>query len=76
MDQLREQLRVVNASLAEAEVGLSLESERKAERLTVLEPAALPQYPSTPSRKRNVVLMTAASVVFGVLLAFALDLRK
>lgn len=73
--QLREQLSVVTTRRAEAEVGLRLETERKAERLVVLEPAALPDYPITPSRTRTVILGTFASMILGMVLAFVLELR-
>ncbi|MCE8009681.1 Wzz/FepE/Etk N-terminal domain-containing protein [Aestuariivita sp.] len=76
MDQLREQLSVINTRRAEAEVGLRLETERKAERLTVLEPAALPLYPVTPSRKRTVILATAGSALLGFVIAFVMELRN
>lgn len=75
MDLLREQLRVVTSNRAAAEVGLTLESERKAEQLVVIEPASLADYPSTPSRTRNVILGTAGATVLGMLVAFLLELR-
>ena len=75
MEQLREQLRLVTTGRAEAEVGLSLEMDRKSERLVVLEPAALPDNPVTPSRTRTVLLGTAASLGLGFLLAFVMELR-
>lgn len=75
LDQLREQLDVVTTRRAEAEVALRLETERKSERLAILEQAELPQYPVTSSRSRMVILGTGASMVLGVVLAFILELR-
>ena len=76
LGQLQEQLQVISARRAEAEVGFRLETDRQSERLVVIEPAVLPDYPITPSRKRNVILGTAASVILGLGLAFLLELRR
>ena len=73
--KLQDELNVIAARRAEAEVGLKLEEQRQAERLTVIEPAALPDYPVTPSRKRTALIGMAASVFLGLLAAFLLDLR-
>jgi len=73
---IRQQLDIVSARQAEAEVAVRLETERKSERLVVLEQAVQPLHPSTPSRTRFVILGTAASVVLGVILAFILELRR
>lgn len=73
---IRQQLDIVSARQAEAEVAVRLETERKSERLVVLEQAVIPPYPSTPSRTRFVILGTAASVVLGIILAFILELRR
>ncbi|WP_245964158.1 DUF874 domain-containing protein [Roseovarius spongiae] len=72
---LRTQLREVAAHRQEAQVGYQLESRRQSERLTVLEPAPLPDYPFTRSRKVIFLLGAAASLLFGLGLAFVLDLR-
>lgn len=74
--KLQDELNVVSTRRAEAEVGFKLEEQRQGERLTVIEPAALPDYPITPSRKRTAALGTAASVFLGFLVAFLLDLRR
>ncbi len=50
--QYQEQLVVVSARRSDAEIGHRLESNRQAERLEILEPASLPEYPVSPSRKR------------------------
>lgn len=74
-EKLRDELDVVSARLAEAEVGFKLEKRRQGERLTVIEPAALPDFPITPSRKKLALLGGVASLVLGMLAAVLLDLR-
>ena len=59
-----------------AELGFRLEAERQAERLTVLEEAALPDYPVTRSRKRLVLLGVVASTMLALGLAFLRELRN
>lgn len=74
--QLQEELDIVRARLNEAEIGFRLETSRQSERLTVLEPAALPDYPVTGGRKRKAMLGGGASLILAVLLAFLSDLKK
>lgn len=57
-------------------MGYRLEIDRQSERLVVIEPAALPDYPITPSRKRNALLGVAASFIAGLGVAFLLALRR
>lgn len=76
LDQFQEQLDLISARRAEAEVGYRLEIDRQSERLVVIEPAALPDYPITPSRKRNALLGVAASFIAGLGVAFLLALRR
>lgn len=75
-DDVQRQLEVVMARQSEAEVGFGLESENQAERLTIIEPAAVPDYPSGGSRKKVAMMGGVASVGFALLLAFLLDLLK
>ena len=75
LQQLRNQMDVISARRTEAEVGYRLESGRQAERLTVIEPAVLPDYPVTSSRKRIALLGAALSVMLGIALAYLLELR-
>ena len=75
-EQLREQLALASTRRSEAQVGLRLEDERKAERLIVLESAVIPEYPVTPSRKRTALVGTAAALLAGFALAFLLELRN
>ena len=72
---LRDQLDVISTRRAEAEVGFKLEQQRQSERLSVIEPAALPDYPFTSSRKKMALMGTFASALLGLAVAFFLDLR-
>lgn len=74
-EQLQGELDVVRARLNEAEIGFRLETSRQSERLTVLEPAAVPDYPVTGGRKRKALIGGVASLLLGMVVAFLLDLR-
>ena len=65
---------MISGRLAEAEVSLRLESERQAERMMVIEPAALPEFPITPPRRNKAFLGMFVSFALGLGLAFLLDL--
>jgi uncharacterized protein involved in exopolysaccharide biosynthesis len=75
-DQLQGELDIVRARLNEAEIGFRLETSRQSERLTILEPAALPDYPVTGGRKRKAGLGAVASLMLGMVIAFLMDMRK
>ena len=66
---------MASARRADAEVAVRLETERKSERLVVLEQADLPIHPATASRTRFVILSTGASLALGIVLAFIQELR-
>lgn len=74
LEQVQSELEVVRGRRNEAEVGFRLENRRQSERLTIIEPAPLPDYPVTGSRKKLVMLGFAASIFMGCGLAFVLDL--
>lgn len=74
--QLRGQLDQITERRSEAEVGFRLETDRQSERLTVIEPAVVPEFPITGSRKKIAVLGGGMSVLIALLLAFAMELRK
>ncbi|MFU1476976.1 DUF874 domain-containing protein [Roseovarius sp. C7] len=76
LSQLREQLQAARTKHKEAAIAHDLEAEKQSERLTVLEPAPLPEYPYTSSRKKMVLLGGFASLLAGLALAFLLDLRR
>lgn len=75
-EKLQGELNVIATRRAEAEVGFKLEEQNQSERLTVIEPAALPDYPITTSRKKIALMGAVASVVLGFLVAVLLDLRR
>ncbi|MFK7753063.1 MAG: GumC family protein [Sedimentitalea sp.] len=74
--QLQEQLNVISTRRNEAEVGFRLETRRQAERLTVIEPASLPDYPYTGSRKKKALMGAVGSVMAAFVLAYLLELRR
>lgn len=75
MEALQGELEVVSTRRNEAEVGFRLETSRQGERLTVLEPAGLADYPSTSARKNKALMGGIASVLAGLAFAFVLELR-
>ena len=74
-DQLRDQLGAMRSRRTEAEIGFRLETARQSERLMVLEPASIPDYPFTGSRKKLALLAMVASILAGLSLAVFLELR-
>lgn len=74
-EKLRDELDVIATRRAEAEVGFKLEEQNQSERLTVIEEAALPDYPITRSRKSIAVMGAMGSLFMGFLVAIFLDMR-
>ena len=76
----REQLQQRYASAiqgrSEAEVAQRLEANRQSERFEVLESAIVPDYPVAPSRKKIVLMGTAASTALGAALVFLLEMLR
>ncbi|WP_424979915.1 DUF874 domain-containing protein [Leisingera sp. S232] len=75
LEQLQGELAQMNARRNEAEVGFRLETSRQAERLTIIEPAPLPDYPVTGARKTKALIGAAASLILALLTAFLQELR-
>lgn len=73
--QLQAALGTITARRTEAEVGFRLETGHQSERLTVIEPAALPDYPITGGRKRLAIMGALASVMLALVLAYVQELR-
>jgi protein tyrosine kinase modulator len=73
---LRGQLDVMSTRRAEADVGLRIENARQGEHLTVIEPAALPDFPITGGRKRIAILGGVLSMALGIALAFWVELNN
>ena len=57
----------IKVKLREAEISKSLETERKGERFTVIEPPQLPEEPRSPNRPLFSVVSVVLSVMLGVL---------
>ncbi|WP_281967837.1 DUF874 domain-containing protein [Roseovarius nanhaiticus] len=75
LEALQDTLAAATARRKEAETAYRLETQRQAERLTVLEPAVEAQYPFTRSRKSLAILGALVSAVAAVGAAFLMDLR-
>ncbi|OBY26189.1 DUF874 domain-containing protein [Leisingera sp. JC1] len=75
LEQLQGELAQMTARRNEAEVGFRLETSHQAERLTVIEPAPLPDYPVTGARKTKALMGAAASALLALLAAFLQELR-
>lgn len=75
-EQLQNELEVITTRRTEAEVGFRLETARQSENLMVIEPAAVPDYPFTGSRKKLALAGAAASLLAALALAYLLELRK
>ncbi|MEP2718644.1 DUF874 domain-containing protein [Pseudophaeobacter sp.] len=75
MQSLQGELETESTHRNEAEVGFRLETSRQGERLTVLEPAGLADYPSTSARKNKALMGGMASLLVALGVAFALELR-
>ncbi|GHG93662.1 GumC family protein [Pseudodonghicola xiamenensis] len=74
LEQIRVQLQEASARRTDAEVAYRLETQAQSERLTVIEPANLPDYPFTRSRKKLALMGAAVSVMMALGLAFVLEL--
>ncbi len=76
LEQLRQELDIINSNRAAAEIGFRLETSRRSERLTVLEPAPLPDYPVTGSRKKLALAGGLASLMLALACAYIADFRN
>lgn len=76
MTQLQDQLEVITARRNEAEVGFSLESDQRGEKLITLEQAELPDYPISLSRKKRAAVGGMGSFMLALIVAFLLELRR
>lgn len=75
LETLQERLDAATARRQEAETAYRLETQRQAERLTVLEPAVEAEYPFTTSRKMLAIAGGLASLMAAIAAAFLMDLR-
>jgi len=71
---LRNQYQNVSENLLKAQNSARMASEQRAERLSLVEPANLPDRPYSPNRPLLIAAGAAAGLVLGLLLALALEL--
>jgi uncharacterized protein involved in exopolysaccharide biosynthesis len=71
---LRNQYQSVSENLLKAQNSARMASEQRAERLSLVEPANLPDHPFSPNRPLLIAAGTAAGLGLGLLLALGLEL--
>ena len=71
---LRNQYQNVSENLLKAQNGARMTSEQRAERLSLVEPANLPDHPFSPNRPLLIAGGAAAGLGLGLLLALGLEL--
>ncbi len=76
LTQMRDEMERIASRRTDAELGLRLEDDLQAERLTVIEVAAMPDFPVTESRKKKAVVGVGLSVIAAFVFAFLLDMRN
>ncbi len=74
--QLQSQLGDIALRRNGAEVGFSLEADKRGEMLTTLEEAQLPEYPSAPNRTKLAAIGGMGSVALALIIAFLLERRR
>ncbi|NNE52952.1 MAG: DUF874 domain-containing protein [Sulfitobacter sp.] len=75
MNQLQGQLDIATTRRNEAEVGFTLETNARGERLITLEEAQIPDYPFTMARKKRAAVGAVAAGILALIVAFLLELR-
>ena len=75
LEQVRAELDVAAARRTEADVGYRLETQGQGEQLTVIEAAAMPDYPFTRSRTKLALAGVMASIAMALAAAFLLELK-
>jgi uncharacterized protein involved in exopolysaccharide biosynthesis len=75
-NQLREQYKGVETDLLKAQNSARMTGEQRGERLSLVEPASLPDNPHWPNRPLVIGAGAAAGVVFGLLLALVVELLR
>lgn len=73
---LREQYKDVSTKLMTAEASARMAGEQRAERLSLVEPANLPDHPNWPNRPLLIGAGAAAGLVLGLLLALVMEMLK
>lgn len=73
---LREQYKDVSTDLMKAQNSARMAGEQRAERLSLVEPANLPDHPNWPNRPLLIGAGAAAGLVLGLLLALVMEMLK
>lgn len=73
---LREQYKDISTKLMTAEASARMAGEQRAERLSLVEPANLPDHPNWPNRPLLIGAGAAAGLVLGLLLALVMEMLK
>ena len=73
---LREQLKTVSEDLLKARTNARLSDEQRGERLTLIDPASLPDTPYSPNRPLLIAGGAVAGLLLGLLLAFAAEFMR
>ena len=71
---LRSQYQQVSENLLKAQNSARMASEQRAEHLSLVEPANLPDHPYSPNRPLYIAAGAAAGLILGLLLALGLEL--
>ena len=71
---LRTQYQQISENLLKAQNSARMASEQRAEHLSLVEPANLPDHPYSPNRPILIAAGAAAGLIFGILLALGLEL--
>jgi polysaccharide biosynthesis transport protein len=71
---LRNQYQQISENLLKAQNSARMASEQRAEHLSLVEPANLPDHPYSPNRPLLIAIGAAAGLVLGLLLALGLEL--
>ena len=70
---LRTQYQQISDNLLKAQISARMASEQRAERLTLVEPASLPDRPHSPNRPLLIGATAAAGLMLGLLLVLILE---
>ena len=73
---LREQYKKVSDDLLKAQNGARMAGEQRAERLSLVEPASLPDHPHWPNRPLLIAAGALLGAVLGLLLALIIELLR
>jgi uncharacterized protein involved in exopolysaccharide biosynthesis len=73
---LRTQYQQISESLLKAQNSARMASEQRAEHLSLVEPANLPDHPYSPNRPLLIAVGAAAGLLLGLSLALGLELLK